>query len=272
MSEFGDAFKAARKAGKMTFEYKGKKYGTRLANETKEQHRKKMSAQSPLSRDIMQESGKNTGYKGKLKPVPAKEKAVSVPRKSMPKVVESKPAPAKAVKKKSTAPRSGSAVSRTQREDALLRQLDNEAVYLSSAIEKKKKKSAEAEKFVGKKPKAVIKEDMREGYKKERSVRGRKESAQDFERFKAMKGYAADRKKVKAVADKYKDVLARAMKVFMAGGSLKEVPADAVGLSKLPTAVRNKMGYAKKGSKMPSYGYGGKMKKAMYGSKMPKKK
>lgn len=260
MSEFGDAFKAARKAGKMTFEYKGKKYGTRLATETKEQHRKKMSSQSLLSRDIMQESGKNTGYKGKLQPVPAKEKAVSVPRKSMPKVVESKPAPAKAVKK-STAPRSGSAVSRPQREDAFLRELANEAVSRRAASAAQKKKSAEAEKFVGKKPKAVIKEDMREGYKKERSVRGRKESAQDFERFKAMKGYAADRKKVKAMADKYKDVLARAMKVFMAGGSLKEVPADAKGLSKLPTSVRNKMGYAKKGSKMPSYGYGGKMKK-----------
>jgi len=31
------------------------------------------------------------------------------------------------------------------------------------------------------------------------------------------------------------------------GGSLKPVPADKVGLSKLPTPVRNKMGYQKKG-------------------------
>ena len=31
------------------------------------------------------------------------------------------------------------------------------------------------------------------------------------------------------------------------GGSLKPVPSDKVGLSKLPTAVRNKMGYQKKG-------------------------
>lgn len=31
------------------------------------------------------------------------------------------------------------------------------------------------------------------------------------------------------------------------GGSLKDVPADKVGLSKLPTAVRNKMGYKKMG-------------------------
>ena len=31
------------------------------------------------------------------------------------------------------------------------------------------------------------------------------------------------------------------------GGSLKNVPTDKVGLSKLPTAVRNKMGYKKIG-------------------------
>lgn len=35
------------------------------------------------------------------------------------------------------------------------------------------------------------------------------------------------------------------------GGSLKEVPADKVGLSKLPTAVRNKMGYKKTGGSTP---------------------
>ena len=37
------------------------------------------------------------------------------------------------------------------------------------------------------------------------------------------------------------------MKKMQAGGSLKPVTADKVGLSKLPTAVRNKMGYQKKG-------------------------
>ena len=38
-----------------------------------------------------------------------------------------------------------------------------------------------------------------------------------------------------------------AVKKMAAGGSLKPVPAGKVGLSKLPTAVRNKMGYMKKG-------------------------
>ena len=35
-----------------------------------------------------------------------------------------------------------------------------------------------------------------------------------------------------------------------AGGSLKEVPAKNKGLSKLPTEVRNKMGYLKEGKQV----------------------
>jgi len=265
MSEFGDAFKAARKAGKMTFEYKGKKYGTRLANETKEQHKKKMSSQSPLSRDIMQESGKNTGYKGDLKSMPAakrkKEEAVKVPTKAMPKVAESKPAPAKAVKKSSTAPRSGSAVSRSQREDAFIKGLKEEATAKRATADKAKKSSAANEKMIGKKPSISVTKDSREEYIAKRKKGGRKATAQDYERYKAMKEYGRDRKKVKAIADKYKGVLSRAAKMFKPGGSLKSLPEGNPGLAKLPKAVRNKMGYAKKGSKMPSYYGGGKMKK-----------
>jgi len=63
---------------------------------------------------------------------------------------------------------------------------------------------------------------------------------------KAMGGASMDKKK---------------MSMYKKGGALKEVPADAKGLSKLPTSVRNKMGYAKHGSKV----------KAMYGAKMKKK-
>ena len=37
------------------------------------------------------------------------------------------------------------------------------------------------------------------------------------------------------------------MKKMKAGGALKPVPSSNTGLSKLPTAVRNKMGYMKKG-------------------------
>ena len=50
-------------------------------------------------------------------------------------------------------------------------------------------------------------------------------------------------------------------KKMKSGGALKPVAADQKGLSKLPTAVRNKMGYQKTG---------GKTKKAMGGMKMMK--
>lgn len=46
------------------------------------------------------------------------------------------------------------------------------------------------------------------------------------------------------------------MMKYAKGGELKEVPSGAKGLSKLPTAVRNKMGYMKKGGKV--YKTGGK--------------
>jgi len=46
---FGDAFKGARKSGKATFDYKGKSYHTRQADETKESYKKKhnTTADSP---------------------------------------------------------------------------------------------------------------------------------------------------------------------------------------------------------------------------------
>ena len=40
--------------------------------------------------------------------------------------------------------------------------------------------------------------------------------------------------------------------MYKEGGQLKEVPEDNAGLSKLPTDVRNKMGYLKEGGKTKS--------------------
>ena len=40
--------------------------------------------------------------------------------------------------------------------------------------------------------------------------------------------------------------------MYKEGGQLKEVPEDNTGLSKLPTEVRNKMGYMKEGGKAKS--------------------
>ena len=54
-------------------------------------------------------------------------------------------------------------------------------------------------------------------------------------------------KKVIHRKDKPQDV-----DMYAAGGQLKEVPEDNAGLSKLPTEVRNKMGYMKEGGKAKS--------------------
>ena len=42
------------------------------------------------------------------------------------------------------------------------------------------------------------------------------------------------------------------------GGSLKDIPSGNVGLSKLPTEVRNKMGFKASGGKVAKMGMGGK--------------
>jgi len=63
---------------------------------------------------------------------------------------------------------------------------------------------------------------------------------------------------------------------YPGGGKMKKVDAAKnPGLAKLPTEVRNKMGYMAMGGKMDAdkeFMYGGKMKKGMYGMKMKKNK
>jgi len=77
-------------------------------------------------------------------------------------------------------------------------------------------------------------------------------------------------KKMKAVKKAPGGAAMKKMQTYKDGGKLKSVPSKAKGLSKLPKEVRNKMGYAKHGSKVKAM-YGAKMKKkAMYGAKMKK--
>ena len=63
-------------------------------------------------------------------------------------------------------------------------------------------------------------------------------------------------------------------KMYPGGGKLKKVnAAKQPGLAKLPTDVRNNMGYMAMGGKMDAdkdFMYGGKMKKGMYGMKKTK--
>jgi hypothetical protein len=55
----------------------------------------------------------------------------------------------------------------------------------------------------------------------------------------------------------------KTVKKMSMGGAMKDVPASKKGLAKLPTEVRNKMGYKK---------YGGSMAKAKMGGAMKGKK
>ncbi len=146
-----------------------------------------------------------------------KEETVSLPAKKAPSVVAEKkaaPAPQK------EAPKRTSGVSETRKNEDFIKGMKEEATAKQATRDQAKKSSEETKKFVPNKPKAVVKEDMREGYKKERSAPGRKESAKDYERFKAMKGYAEENKKVRGVAKKYGSILDRAAKLFKKGGKM----------------------------------------------------
>ena len=89
---------------------------------------------------------------------------------------------------------------------------------------------------------------------------GKKVAIKDIRRG----SYISDNKKT---ADK-KPVVKKKMKE---GGSLKPVAADQKGLAKLPTPVRNKMGYQKDGGKLKKAKSGTAIKKkAMGGMKMMK--
>ena len=64
----------------------------------------------------------------------------------------------------------------------------------------------------------------------------------------------------------------KTMKAKKAQDGLKTPKPSQKGLKKLPTAVRNKMGYAKKGKTVKKAGYGTKAKKAKMGCSTRRKK
>ncbi len=79
---------------------------------------------------------------------------------------------------------------------------------------------------------------------------------------KMMMGGMSDGTMMKDTMMKKGGAVAKKPKMAM-GGALKDVPAGKKGLAKLPTEVRNKMGYKK---------YGGSMAKAKMGGAMKGKK
>lgn len=97
---FREAFAAARKAGKMTFEWDGRKYGTRRADENKEQHAAAMK----------KASGSGSEAKPKAKAPAPGTKPPGTPKKE---------APAR------TTPSGGSGMGAKQREDALKAEIDS---------------------------------------------------------------------------------------------------------------------------------------------------
>jgi hypothetical protein len=80
-------------------------------------------------------------------------------------------------------------------------------------------------------------------------------------------GYGKTMKKAKSGTKVKKAGYGKSMKA-QDGKSLKKPKPSQVGLKKLPTAVRNKMGYAKKGKTVAKKAKsGGRMKKCKYGCK-----
>jgi hypothetical protein len=74
--------------------------------------------------------------------------------------------------------------------------------------------------------------------------KGKKEARKDDTDFTAYKKGGLAQQAATAIAMK---AAGKKPKKMAEGGELKEVPEDNVGLSKLPTEVRNKMGYMKDG-------------------------
>ena len=72
--------------------------------------------------------------------------------------------------------------------------------------------------------------------------------------------YKVVRRKFKKMKDKIKDKIKKVIGK-KGGGALKPVPPDNKGLAKLPTEVRNNMGFAKAGGQVKKLKKGGKVKR-----------
>jgi hypothetical protein len=79
--------------------------------------------------------------------------------------------------------------------------------------------------------------------------KGKKEARMDNTDFTEFKKGGLAKQAATAIAMKKAN---KKPKKMAAGGELKEVPEDNTGLSKLPTEVRNKMGYMKEGGQPKS--------------------
>jgi hypothetical protein len=91
-----------------------------------------------------------------------------------------------------------------------------------------------------------------EAFGSKKTINKMKSNIQDQNRVKKMDGGRA-KGLIPEAQEKAKSMTVKSSKrrvKKMGGGSLKAVPADNKGLKKLPTEVRNKMGFMKKGGKV----------------------
>ena len=91
-----------------------------------------------------------------------------------------------------------------------------------------------------------------EAFGSKKTINKMKSNIQDKNRVKKMDGGRA-KGLIPEAQEKAKSMTVKSSKrrvKKMGGGSLKAVPADNKGLKKLPTEVRNKMGFMKKGGKV----------------------
>lgn len=97
-------------------------------------------------------------------------------------------------------------------------------------------------------------------YKAGGSIKMKKDEAdvKDIQKIKLTKTKKAEAPSAAMMAEATPYKKGGAAKKYAEGGSLKEVDAEEnPGLAKLPTNVRNKMGYAKKGGTVKKYANGG---------------
>jgi hypothetical protein len=97
-------------------------------------------------------------------------------------------------------------------------------------------------------------------YKAGGSIKMKKDEAdvKDIQKIKLTKTKKAEAPSAAMMAEAIPYKKGGAAKKYAEGGSLKEVDAEEnPGLAKLPTNVRNKMGYAKKGGTIKKYADGG---------------
>lgn len=247
---FRDAFAAARKAGKMTFEWEGRSYGTRRADETKDQHAANMQkvsrpapapAPRPAPRTV--EAPKETRSpnlvdrktSGMTATPPGGKEVKGVGPGSSYSLTNKRP--------------SGPAAPKTSKAPAAPEKVSKPAANKMSKGEVKAtpKETRQAKRSSNQAGRQANRQGRRDNRATNRANRLNKRAAKlqgSTSSAKAASAAAAKQKENKAM-----EGLERSINRPMKTGGLKSVKPGQKGLAKLPKGVRNKMGYKKSGGK-----------------------